>query len=358
MLEWLFQLHYDAPVTVAIWSTIGVIGATIVLFAYTVGLRVATIIGERRRARTVAQWRNIIATTALSSEKAESIPLPSLSRAQRTDLLEEWNRARDTVGGTAAENLVTLAKRLGLPEIAKQMLARRRLSTKLLAVQTLGHLRDKESWPAIEELLKSDNTAMSITAAVALTDIDPKLAVERLVPLITKRRDWPRTRVSRFLRMVGSELVSEPMYRAIRSSDPDEMVYLLQFVQLAESDVIDALAQDLIRTSKEPEVLTAALKLVSGHAGVPRIAALARHETWFVRMQAAKVLGRVGQEEQLPLLESMLDDQEWWVRYRAAQSIVSLPFLGPNAVRQLRNRQKDRYARDILEQALAEVGLA
>ena len=75
-------------------------------------------------------------------------------------------------------------------------------------------------------------------------------------------------------------------------------------------------------------------------------------------MQAAKVLGRIGQQEHLSLLEALLDDREWWVRYRAAQSIASLPFLGPNQLRQLRRRQSDRFAADILQQAFAEVGIA
>lgn len=358
MLEWLFQSDFNAPVTAAIWSIIGTVGATMVLFAYTIGLRIATILGDRRRAALIALWRDIITVAALSHDEAGSMPLPSIPRADRIDILEEWNRTRATIEGSATDNLVTLAKRMGLPAIAKKMLTRRRLRSKLLAMQTLGHLLDKDSWAPIEELLRSDSTALSITAAVALVDIDAQRAVRQLVPMITQRRDWPRTRVSHFLCMAGSELISEPMYRAIRSSDPDELVYLLQFVQLVEADVIDALAVDLIQSSDSPAVLTAALKLISGHAGVPRIAALAQHETWFVRLQAAKALGRVGQEEHLELLEDMLDDREWWVRYRAAQSIVSLPFLGPNALRQIRNRQADQYARDMFEQALAEVGLA
>jgi HEAT repeat protein len=176
--------------------------------------------------------------------------------------------------------------------------------------------------------------------------------------MISRRRDWPKTRVSILLRQAGSERISEPMYRAIRSEDDAGKTYLLQFARLIESETLDALVQDLIRESRDPGVLNAALKLVSGFAGVPRIAALSQHEAWFVRMQAAKVLGKVGQKEHLSLLESLLDDPEWWVRYRAAQAITSLPFLGPNQLRMLRMRQSDRYANDMLRQSLAEVGLA
>jgi len=75
-------------------------------------------------------------------------------------------------------------------------------------------------------------------------------------------------------------------------------------------------------------------------------------------MQAANVLGRIGQQEHVSLLEALLDDREWWVRYRAAQAITRLPFLGPNRLRRIRLRQADRYATDILQQAFAEAGLA
>ncbi|WP_405229632.1 HEAT repeat domain-containing protein [Lentisalinibacter sediminis] len=358
MLAWLFDSAYDTEVRAALWSTVVAGIATVVLFVYTLGLRFATVTGARRRRRLVSRWRGIFANAILSRRNAENEPLPRVRHYQRTDLLEEWNRARDTVEGSAADNLIILADRLGFARIARELLRSRRLSGRLLGVQTLGHLRDADSWGAIAALVGSPNTALSVTAAVALAEIDPARAVELLVPMIPQRRDWPRTRVSRILRKAGSERVSEPLYRAIRSGDEDEKIYLLQFGPLAEAETVDALCDELIRTTNNPGVLTAALKQVSGHAGVPRLPSLTRHDAWYVRMQVAKVLRRVGQMEHVSLLASLLDDPEWWVRYRAAQALVRLPFLGPNALRDLRERQSDRYARDMLEQAMAERGLA
>jgi len=358
MLAWLFDTAYDTQVKAALWSTLAAGTATVVLFVYTLGLRFATIIAARRRRRLVSRWRGIFASAMLSRPNAEGEMLPRVSRHHRTDLLEEWNRARDTVEGTAADNLIIVADRLGFARIARELLRGRRLSARLLGVQTLGHLRDADSWDSIAALVASPNTALSVTAAVALAEIDPARAIEWLMPMISRRRDWPRTRVSRILRKAGSELVSEPLYRAIRSGDDDEKIYLLQFGPLAEAEIVDALCDELVRTTNHPGVLNAALKQVSGHAGVPRLPSLARHDAWYVRMQVAKVLARVGQMEHVSLLASLLDDPEWWVRYRAAQALVRLPFLGPNALRDLRERQDDRYARDMLGQAMAEAGLA
>ncbi|HZW58813.1 MAG TPA: HEAT repeat domain-containing protein, partial [Woeseiaceae bacterium] len=181
----------------------------LVLFLYTLGLRMATVIGERRRERLDHEWRSILAASMLSADDARNLRLPACPRHQRVNLLEIWNRSRDTVQGSAADNLIILGHRIGMVAFAKRLLAKHRVQSRILAVQTLGHMRHGESWPAIVELLRDPHMALSITAAAALADIDPGRAVNLLVPMIAQRRDWPRTRVSRMLRSVGSDLVSE-----------------------------------------------------------------------------------------------------------------------------------------------------
>ena len=357
-MEWLFRSDFDTLTTIALWSIAAVLVTTVVLFVYTVGLRVATISEGQRRRQFLARWRDVFATSMLSEASARAQSLPRVRRSDRIDLLEEWNRARSMVDGSAVDNLIDLARRTNIPDLALHLLHSHRMQSRILGVQTIGHLQEKAHRDVVRDLVDHENTALSITAASALVDIDPDFGISIVVPMINKRRDWPKTRVSIFLRQAGTARISEPLYRAIRSEEDAGKTYLLQFARLMEAETLDALVSDLLRESRDPGVLNAALKLVSGFSGVPRIASLTQNDSWFVRMQAAKVLGRVGQEEHLSLLESLLGDQEWWVRYRAAQAITALPFLGPNELRKLRLRQSDRYAADILRQTFAEAGLA
>lgn len=357
-MEWLFRSRFDPLTEAAIWSIAAVLVTTLVLFVYTLGLRYATVTAARSRKRFLSVWRDIFAAAVLGDGIPQGKVLPAVRRQDTTDLLEEWNRVCSVVDGKAIDNLIALAMRTGIPELARTLFSSRRISSRILAIQTIGHLRMPEFRDRIKDLVDDRNTAVSITAAAALVDIDPDFGTSIVVPLINKRRDWPKTRVSVILRGAGSERISEPMYRAIRSEDEAGQSYLLQFARLIEAEILDALVDDLIRSSHDPGVLNAALKLVSGYRGVPRLASLTQHDAWFVRMQSAKVLGRIGQEEHLSLLEALLDDPEWWVRYRAAQSISRLPFIGPNQLRRLRDRQTDPYAADILQQCFAEVGLA
>jgi HEAT repeat protein len=89
---------------------------------------------------------------------------------------------------------------------------------------------------------------------------------------------------------------------------------------------------------------------------MPRLDQFVAHPEWYVRMQAARHIGRMGRAEDAGRLEQLLADREWWVRYRAARALVRLPGLTPTALGAIRARQVDAYARDILGQALVESG--
>jgi HEAT repeat protein len=78
------------------------------------------------------------------------------------------------------------------------------------------------------------------------------------------------------------------------------------------------------------------------------------HPRWHVRAHAATCLGRIGTKEDEAKLAALLADSEWWVRYRAAQAIMDLPFSSLERIRQLKEYRNDRYARDILEQVIVE----
>jgi HEAT repeat protein len=197
-----------------------------------------------------------------------------------------------------------------------------------------------------------------MTAATALVDIDADRAIPRIVPLIGRTARWPRTQVGRILNCSGPDIVSRRLCREIADAADEEAVRLLQFTESAYPGDVNAVAEQLLKTRDHPAVLSAALKAASGRICPERLAELARHDVWYVRMQAAALLGRAGKPEDLTALEPLLSDGEWWVRYRTAQAMVASPYIGPNALRRIAKRQKDRYARDILQQALAEKSLA
>jgi HEAT repeat protein len=350
-----FASGFSPPATAAAWGAIASIAATLTLLLYTVELRVHRRLRERRRARITAFWRTVIADAMTG--RVEPDAAPRLPRQERAEVLRLWNYTRSMIEGAAADRLVALADRLGLRDVARKQAEHGTLNARLTAMQALGFLRDAESFAALLAATNDENTLVSLTAAEALTEIDPARAVQALIPKLTARRDWPRTHVFRMLERAGSALVSEPLYRAIRAASDEDATYLLQYAVLAEYDVRDAMATELLASRQNAELTAAALKVASGFEAIPRLDELLAHPAWYVRMQAAAVLGRAGRAHDAGRLEKLLGDAEWWVRYRAAKALVALPSLAEAGLEELRARLHDPYARDALQQAMAEAGL-
>src|SRR5262249_43356858 len=145
------------------------------------------------RQDVVARWRQTFAAATLSAAAATDSELPRCAPNEQADLLGEWNSTRASVDGDAVANLIVLAERLGFRSPARKLLRRRKLGVRLLAIQTLGHLRDRTEWSAIAALLDHPNTALSVTAAAALLEIDAVEGLGAVMPLIVRRADWPQT---------------------------------------------------------------------------------------------------------------------------------------------------------------------
>jgi HEAT repeat protein len=342
---------------VALIAAAVTVALTLVLLAYSLGLRIAHILHARDLERLRARCWPIFAEATMHKTCDSQSDLRTLKHFSRIKLLREWCRFRALIRGEKGHAFKQLADDLALLPVARRLLRRRSTGRKLLALQALGFLRDRESLQSIEQLLRHPSVSISITAATALAHIDPKRAIPLIVPMIARHRSWPRNQVGRILNIAGPAIVTGPLCDAIESSDPEEAAYLLQFYESAALIDMDSLIAKLLVSESDPRLLAAGLKSVRGHIPEVIIKRLAQHKVWYVRMQAARLLGRFGRREDYQVLEPLLSDREWWVRYRAAQAITGLPFLGPNALRKLCDRQKDRFAQDMLRQALAEARL-
>lgn len=351
-------MNSEIPAYAAVVAALIAGVVTLTLFAVVLGLRAVHILQARRLKAMRETWWPILAEAAVSSRAADDMRRPTVRRRERRPLLREWSRFRGLVHGQSSANLNALAIELGLLSLARREMRRRSVDHRLLGVRAVGQMRDVDSWDAIDASVESDNIALAVTAATALSDIDPDRAIPRIVPVIARSQRWPRTQVGRILSAAGPDIVSPRLCMEISDAPPEQAVRLLQFADSAFASDINAVAERLLTSRQEPAILSAALKAARGRICPERVSELTQHETWFVRMQAVALLGRMGVREDLSTLEPLLADPEWWVRYRAAQALVASPYLGPNAIRRIAGRQKDRFASDILRQALAEKGLA
>ena len=111
-----------------------------------------------------------------------------------------------------------------------------------------------------------------------------------------------------------------------------------------------------LQASQPIDIIIGAMRLMKVPDGLPDIRSLAQHSSWEVRNQVSITLGQMGDASDVKLLTQLVMDSQWWVRYRAAQALIGLPFMATDALKTLITNLPDRYARDMAQQVFAERG--
>lgn len=345
-----FATNSDPLLAAAYYSALAALGASLLLVAAVLALRWRTRAAAAATSRIQAHWRVRFAAVAVGDGAAPSRPHRREARA----VLELWNQTAANLKGTSRERLAAFGVRCGFAEAAGALVRRRGVADRLLGLATLGQLADRSRFEDVKALAADPSAAVSLAAARALIRIDPAESLAALLPQILDREDWPVSRLAEALREGAPEAVAGLIALALERAPARDLRRLLALARIAPPQRIAPQVRAILGATRDPETLIAALKLVAD----PRDAALVRpqleHPQWQVRVAAVRALGRIASEDDLLPLAAALADPSWWVRQRAADAIVSLPYLDAAQLADLHARAPDRFAADALARAMAE----
>jgi HEAT repeat protein len=349
-----FNISSEPALRVALAIGLAAFAATLALV---VQVGVMRMVQRRRDAAAVAtrdRWRPLLLRHAMG----EAVALPALATSQQAVFLLLWNQIADSLRGPSHDLLRSVILQLDLQTSARRWLVGRNARRQLLGVLTLGHLGSSVDGPDLRRRLGDPRTYMSIAAARALLQVDAARAVDPVLDELARRPDWPTARLAGMLRGAGAEHVYEPLLRRLQQDAATPSPQVVRLLAAVDAVRASPTLVHLMQRSDDTELLSTCLQHVQTPDGLPRVRELARHPLWWMRVQAAAALGRLGDQEDRALLLALLTDKIWWVRYRAAIAFVRMPGLTPDAVAALGEGLGDPYARDILRQALAEASVA
>lgn len=339
----------DPFLAAALWIGLAASALIMVLILQIVGLRLRLRARQRRSAAVTARWRPVV-NAVLAGERPTG--LPSLTRGEEADFFKLWLHFQASLRGEARASLNWLATDLGCERLALRMLARGDRGERLLAILALGHLGHGSAALMLQDASMSRDRLLAVHASLALVQIDPQLAASAMAPGLVSNSAWPVREVVTVLQ--GAREQCAPVMNALLARfGAAELPRLLQVMEGLRVPVPGADLKRLL-AHESVEVQIAVLRMVSEPSAREAVLAMLRHDDWRVRMHAAKALGRVGRRVDVAALTLLLSDREWWVRYRSAQVIASLPFVRKDEMRQLADSATDRFAADMLRQVMAE----
>jgi HEAT repeat protein len=342
-------------VTIAFWFASGVVATVLFLMAYIVVLRVLTMLRIRRHHAFMRAWREHL-TRAMHQRPAS---LPRLSRRDRFSCLLLWNEMIEQYRSdpAATTRLRELLRSTDLDVVAERMLGRGGMRGRLIAAVTLGNLKGEQTWLQLEHFARSDHSLLALVAARSLMQINPRKAVSIFASLAARREDWPAASVAAVLKETGPGVVSEPVALAILGAALPEKQRLLPYLETCERETALVVAREALAAAEDDKIVTMCLRVIGYFRSIEDhglALKYASHLRWHVRARAAWCLGRLAVPGDERVLSGLLADEQWWVRYRAAQALAAMPGIDTGDLLRLRGEQSDRYGRDILNQVIAE----
>lgn len=319
------------------------------LLAFGLYTRIHREFSERRERRFRDRWGPLM----YARMAGDDIVLPPLARPERMMFLRFWLHTLGYVRDETEATLVPLAREVGLEDWVLRLLGGRSLWKRILATRAAGALRMDAARGRLLHSAAEHRPHVSLAAAKALLSIDPEAGLRALQEILG-HLDWsPASMVDTFrlggdraVQVVGIMIVAAP------SGTAKQLIRLAEL--LGDSAVVPALRERLLSNRDRDEIAAVlhALGCLGSEKDRLAVRVFLKNTRWFVRMQAAFALGRIGLPEDRHDLVQLLRDREWWVRYRAAQSLLQI--LGRPALQELRRRESDRYAREMLERVLSK----
>ena len=343
----------DPKIVFAFWLGIAVATMTVVMLVVIVIMRQVVLHRERVHAEAVAFWKLIV----LPAPNDPGLPIPPLHPRDLPGFLEVWNSVHEPLQGNSTPHLARVAREIGLENRLYKQLMMRSFHAQLIAIIALGHIQNKESFLQVERFLDDKNPIVSLCAARSLTQIDPGRAVSKFVPQIVRRSDWSQGSVAHILQEVGADTVTRELSQATLQANVEIAPRLIRFLAGVSPEAASPIIRKTLLSSADERLISTCLQVMTNSQDLDCVRPLLAHPRWHVRMQAAGTLGRLGVPGDEQRLVAILSDEQWWVRYRAAQALLKLSFLSHADLQRIEKEQTDRYARDILEHVLAERAL-
>jgi HEAT repeat protein len=345
---------FESIIFLAWWLGIVSFAGSALLFLFVMALRFYSNF-KRLNSNNFAQiWESII----LDSLDESPQNIPNIAKREEITFLILWNHLQEVLREESKENLFVLADRINLLTIGRKYVKKSNIKNKLLAINTLGLLQDKESWEIIEALSNDKATSFSLTAARALIRIDCKKATQPILSLIMEREDWSIESCADLIIQIESENIADDLIDKIYHTPKHLLPRMIRFLNLLQPNKTNMVLKNLMNKYDDTEIIYACISVFKDVDNLGYIRKLLTHESWEIRMKASVCLGEYGSEREIARLTKGTMDTEWWVRYRSAQALVKIPNMTARKLKNIAKRDSDGFSHDVILRAVKEKEVA
>jgi len=351
--------YYELIHRLAWYLSLSVSGLVVLFLVAALVIRVWRDRSEARDRRLRTRWREQFESWLNNPDLDEApsdralVPAPFVEQHLA---LQAWLEVLEGASRRERQDLVRLAEHMMMGGVAHDQLAGS-LEHQLVATRVLGRLSYEPAEEELEALGGDENLYLAAAAHEALIRHDPARRLPDFLDFVRETRPFGYHFVARMFERLEDVSISRPLTQYVSGRSLAGQEWMLLLLEFADPGDYREVLGKILEASGNDELIANALRLVR-RVGADelkgRVVEYLDHGAWFVRLQAAITLGEIGDPGDGDALIALLGDDEWWVRYRAAQALRRLTDSRGDELERLREKLSDEYARDILTQVMAE----
>jgi len=208
--------------------------------------------------------------------KIDDDSLLSFSEKDSPHLLHAWNYIHESLDGKAKDRLNAFGRRHGLKFIAIELLESRLITHRLMAINTLGNLGDKDTFEHVLNFVFKEDSIISTWAFRAMFRIRRNETIKHHLYMIAERDDWSPSHIAKILHDCDVDTISRSLVNVCRryyekTLSEKQLAYLVSYLRFAHDRDSSPLIERILNESDEMEVLISCLRLIKTPASVERI---------------------------------------------------------------------------------------
>lgn len=267
---------------------------------------------------------------------------------------------REVLSGHELNNLEAIVAEHGVgARLVRHLTSRFPLGRRLRAAVALAEIGDISVAPAMIAHLSDREPDIRIECARGLARLRWTPAIDDIVARFAIEETPVRARFADSLVGFGTT-ATWPLLAYVRvnhrSEDAGPALALRTVGRIRELGAARSILE-VIEEKPSLEVMIAAIDALGDIASpdsTGRLQSLLADDRWQVRAKAAAALGKVSESSSIPLLQTALRDSNFWVRRNAASALAQIPDGKAALYRALDG--DDAYAADAAAEALADIG--
>lgn len=345
----------DRILTIVVYATIALTMLVALLLTFTYVFRFREHRQYQLEQELRERWLPVLFDRVSLKENELGRSPPVFKKSEKYMIALCWIQVFEQVRGRSEKRLRKLANDIGLVGMLRHKInGSKNLQHRTIAIQTCGYMRDKLATSDLHSACNDSHTVVSLCALRALMLIDSSQGMHALTHW-PRDRYWPKERLALILRELPTAEILPKLYQAVLEND-DEFAAKLLILTDSIAPVTDE--EVIFQVSQRDSLSTSLIQAILQVANSPLLLPFARHHMNSsereIRAAAVRLLGAIGNSEDLARLEAALGDADWWVRYQAGQAVIQFPSVDLAHLQHLLSQHPDRFARDILRHVLGE----